>query len=80
MVLYIKKREDGLLIKSLLGGILYALLSFVIFSVLNRSFAFNLGFVYDLLFAVIVSVLASVVVNLLKIKNIKKSYEKYRNS
>ena len=62
MVMYIKNREDGLLVKSIFGGVLYALLSFVIFSILNGSFAFNLGVVYDVLFAVIVSIIASVVV------------------
>lgn len=62
MVMYIKNREGGLLVKSIFGGVLYALLSFVIFSILNGSFAFNLGVVYDVLFAVIVSIIASVVV------------------
>ena len=54
MMLCIKKNgEEKLLLKAIFAGSIYALLSFVIFSVLNGMFIFNLGFLYDLLFAVI---------------------------
>jgi len=64
------KRKDGskLLIKSLFAGVIYSLLSFVVFSVLNGSFEFNLSFFYNLIFAVIVSAIVSVIVNILKQK------------
>ncbi len=60
------KKVDGekLLIKSVLAGLIYALLTFVIFSVLNGGFNFNLTFVYDLIFALVVSVIISVILNL----------------
>ncbi len=65
MILCLKRRgEDKLLIKSIIAGALYSLLSFIVFSVINGGFTFNLSFLYDLLFAVIVSVIAAVVVNI----------------
>lgn len=65
------KRSNGekLLLKSLFAGVLYAVLTFVIFSVLNGGFMFNLSFIYDLLFAVIASAIVSVIINILNRKN-----------
>lgn len=61
----IKKSHDGkLILKAIFAGILYAALSFVIFSIMNGGFTFNLSFLYDLLFAVAVAVIASIIVNL----------------
>lgn len=64
------KRANGerLLFKSIISGVLYAFLSFVIFSILNGRFMFNMGFVYDLLFAVLVAVIASIILNVLSRK------------
>ena len=66
------KRKDGnkLLIKALFAGVLYAILSFVIFSILNGSFVLNLSFVYDLLFSMIVSAIVSVIINILNRKTV----------
>lgn len=65
-----KHNQDKLLIKSVFVGIIYALLTFVIFSILNGSFVFNLTFVYDLLFSVIVAVLITIIMNIMKRKTI----------
>lgn len=64
------KRSNGekLLLKSLFAGVLYAILTFIIFSLLNGSFILNLSFVYDLLFAVITSAIVSVIINILNRK------------
>jgi len=71
MVLCLKKaNSDKLLIRSGVGGLLYAGLSFVVFSILNGGFSFNLSFLYDLIFAMIVSVIASIIINVLKRKNV----------
>ena len=71
IMLCIKKHNpDKLLLKSVVAGIIYAFLSFVIFSILNGSFVFNLAFVYDLLFSVIVAVLITIIINILKRKTI----------
>ena len=65
IVFCIKKSNDGKLIfKAVLGGVIYALLSFIIFSIMNGGFSFNLSFIFDLLFAVIVAIIASVIVNI----------------
>lgn len=62
--------EEKLLLKSIIAGCVYTLISFIIFSVLNGSFVINLSLIYDLLFAVIVSVLISIILNVLKRKTI----------
>ncbi len=61
-----KKGVNQLLVKSIIAAVLYAVLSFVIFSILNGGFKFNITFLYDLLFAIIVAVIASVVLNLVR--------------
>ncbi len=65
------KKKDGkkLFIKSVFAGVIYAVLSFFIYSILNGTFAFGLGFAYDLLFAVIVSMIVSVIINVIIRKN-----------
>jgi len=71
MVHCIKKQdEEKLLIKSIFAGIIYAVLSFVIFSILNGSFNFNITFIYDLLFSVIVAIIITIIVKILKRKTI----------
>lgn len=61
----IKKSHDGkLILKAVFAGVVYAVLSFIIFSIMNGGFTFNLSFLYDLLFAIIVAVIASIIVNL----------------
>ncbi len=61
-----RKVESGLLVKSIISGLVYGILTFVIFSILNGGFAFNVTIIYDLLFAVIVSAIAAVILNLVK--------------
>ena len=69
MMLCIKKRNpDKLLMKSILAGALYAILCFVIFSILNGSFLLDMAFVYDLLFSIAVAVLVTIIINVLKRK------------
>ena len=69
MMLCIKKRNsDKLLLKSVFAGIIYAVLCFIIFSILNGSFVLDMAFVYDLLFSVVVAVIATIIINILKRK------------
>ncbi len=70
-ILCLKRIDDGrLLLKSIFAGLIYAVLCFVIFSILNGRFNLNLAFLYDLLFAVIVAVISAVIINLLKHKTV----------
>lgn len=69
MLLCIKKHDSSkLLLKSIMAGVIYALLTFIIFSILNGSFNIGLSFIYDLLFAVVVSVVITVIMNILNKK------------
>ena len=70
MVMCVKRNSaDNLLVKSLFAGLFYALFSFIIFSILNGSFVWNMSFLYDLLFAIIASAIVSVIINILKHKS-----------
>ncbi len=71
MIMCVKKSNgDKLLLKALFSGVVYALLAYVIFSILNGSFVFNLSFLYDLLFAVIVAMIVSVIINIVGHKSV----------
>ena len=65
-----RKAGDKLLLKAIFAGALYAILTFIIFSILNGNFAFSLAFVYDLLFAIIVAMICAVVLSLLNRKSV----------
>lgn len=71
MMLCIKKFTSGnLLISSLIGGVVFAGLSFVIFSSLNGGFVFDATLAYDVIFAIIASIVACVIINILKRKSV----------
>ena len=66
-VFFLKRKTDGkLLIKAIITGLIYGILTFVIFSILNGGFAFNMSILFDLLFAVIVAAIASIILNIVK--------------
>lgn len=65
VVAILKKKAGNLLLSAVLAGVIYNVLAFVVFSILNGRFEFNLGFIYDLIFAVVVAVVAAVMLNLL---------------
>lgn len=70
VVMLLKKVDSqNLLLRAVAAGCLYAILSFVIFSILNGGFDFNLSILFDLLFALIVSVVAAIMVNLTRKRN-----------
>lgn len=70
MVMCIKRTSgERLLFKALISGVIYAILSYIVFSILNGRFVFNLLLLYDLLFALIVSAIVSVIINILNKRN-----------
>lgn len=70
MLFCIKKTNgDKLILKSIFAGLLYAVLSLIVFAILNKGFSFNLTILYDILFALIVSVIVAIIINLLHKKN-----------
>ena len=70
MLFCIKKTNgDKLIIKSIFAGLLYAVLSLIIFAILNKGFAFNMTILYDILFALIVWIIVAIIINLIHKKN-----------
>lgn len=70
MLFCIKKTNgDKLILQSIFAGLLYAVLSLIVFAILNKGFSFNLTILYDILFALIVSVIVAIIINLLHKKN-----------
>ena len=71
MILFVKKFTNGnLFVASIVSGLIFAGLSYVIFSSLNDGFVFNITIAYDVVFAVLVSVVVCVIVNILKRKSV----------
>ena len=71
MVMCIKRANgDRLMFKALFAGLIYSLLTYVIFSILNGDFVLGLSFLYDILFALIVSAIVSVIINILNQKKV----------
>ena len=71
MIICIKKFAGGnLMISSLIGGIIFAVLSFIIFSSLNGGFVFDTTLAYDIIFTIIASIISCVIINMLKRKSV----------
>lgn len=69
VMILIKKKSDGnLMVKAIFAGVVYSLLTFFIFSALNGGITFNASIFYDLLFAVISSIIITIIVSLLSRK------------
>ncbi len=62
--------NEKIMLHSIFAGIIYAILSFIVFSIANGSFVLDLSFLYDFLFVVIVSVIISVIINLISKKSV----------
>ncbi len=65
-----RKSSEKLMFKSIFVGLIYAILSLVLFSILNGQFNMNISFLYDLLFVVIVSIVATIIINLINHKSV----------
>ena len=65
MVFVLKKaKSEKLILKAVLASLIYTVLSFIVFSIMNGGFRFNLSIVYDLLFGIVVSAIVAVILNL----------------
>lgn len=61
-----KNRSNGL-IKGVIIGVFYTIVSFFLFSILNGEFSFSVNLIFDLLFSVVVgAVCGAIVVNLFR--------------
>lgn len=61
-----KKMTGGLLARSCVLGSFYGVISFLIFSLLNGSINFDMIFVSDTIFATVVAIVSSIIVNLFR--------------
>lgn len=59
-----KTTDEKLLLRAVIAGAVYGLLSFVIFSILNGGFSFNVSILFDLIFAIVVAVVATIIFKL----------------
>lgn len=48
---FLKRNNNGAVIKGLFVGIVYTVLSYCVFSVLSKSFSFGLNFLFDAIFS-----------------------------
>ena len=70
-VMCVKKHsENKLFIRSIVLALIYALLCFFIFSILNGKFTLDVTFVFDLLFAMISSAIFAIISNILNRKTV----------
>lgn len=71
MVLLIKKHSPNKVIaRVIIGSVLYAILTFVIFSIIGGGFSFSVSLLYDILFVVIAGVIVTIITNLLPRKRV----------
>ena len=61
----LKKSYDKYLYKGMIVGAMFAVLSFLLFSVLNGSFAFDLTFLWDVVFATIIGAISAIIAKIL---------------
>lgn len=66
VVACMKISSEKHLYKGMVVGGLFAVLSFLLFSALNKSFAIDVTFVWDVLFATAVGLICAVVVSILR--------------
>lgn len=59
-----KKNNEKTLFKGLLIGVIYTILAFVLFSLLNGQFVFNKSLVLDILFGGAVGLISSIICNI----------------
>lgn len=66
----LSRRIDGkFLLNSALSGAIYAVLNYLIFSIINGKFSFNSNNVIDIAFALSVALISSIIISLLRRKN-----------
>ena len=66
VVACLKVNSEKHLYKGMIVGAFFAVLSFLLFSALNKSFSFDLAFVWDVVFATAIGLICAIVVNILR--------------
>ena len=68
VVVLSKSNTEGLLVKSLATGAVYAILTFIVFSILNGGFNIGLAIFTDIIFSALVGGVASMLINIVRKK------------
>ena len=63
-----KVSDSNLLVKSLLVGMAYAIITFIVFSILNGGISFGIGIVSDMAFSALVGGVSSIIINMVRKK------------
>ncbi len=66
VVACLKVSSEKHLYKGMIVGVLFSVLSFLLFSALNKSFSLDLTFVWDALFATAIGLICAVIVGILR--------------
>lgn len=67
-ILVLSKNVDKLLIKGLLVGITYSVLTFIVFSILNGGINFSIAIFTDIAFSALVGGVGAILLNIIKRK------------
>jgi len=65
-----KMSVDSLILRSLFAGLLYGLISFFIFSILNGGMVYDMSVIFDITYAIIVSLISAVIIKIFRKKTI----------
>ncbi|MBQ7797784.1 MAG: TIGR04086 family membrane protein [Clostridia bacterium] len=63
-----KTNGEGLLVKGLLAGATYSIITFIVFSILNGGLSFGLGVLTDIAFSALVGGASAILLNIIKKK------------
>ncbi|MGN1208563.1 MAG: TIGR04086 family membrane protein [Christensenellales bacterium] len=63
-----KKDGERTLLKGAFIGVVYTILAFVLFSILNGKFEFSLSLIYDVLFGALLGVICAIICNIFRKK------------
>ncbi len=68
VVMLNRANDEGLLLKGILTGALYSIITFVVFSILNGGFNLGLGILTDIAFSALVGGVSAILLNIIKKK------------
>lgn len=63
-----KKDGEKTILKGAIIGVVYTILAFVLFSILNGKFEFSASLIYDLLFSIAIGVICAIICNIFRKK------------
>ena len=68
VVMLNKANDEGLLLKGILVGAVYSIITFIVFSILNGGFNVGLGVLTDIAFSALVGGVSAILLNIVKKK------------